>query len=748
MVQVRAQQPVNTDGSINLEAWLDHVLGVDPALDRDSLRKACEFAREAEQQAIAVQHIWAEGTSSFRTGLEIAEILADLRLDQESLIAAVLYRAVREGKAKLEAVEKHFGAPVAKLIEGVLRMAAISASLSPRQSLVLGTQAQVENLRKMLVAMIDDVRVALIKLAERTCAIRAVKNTDDDKRYRVAREVFDIYAPLAHRLGIGHIKWELEDLSFRYLQPDQYKQIAKLLHERRLDREQYINKVMQQLRDELTATGVEADISGRAKHIYSIWRKMQRKGLEFSQIYDVRAVRVLVPEVRDCYTALGIVHTLWRHIPKEFDDYIANPKENGYRSLHTAVLGPEGKVLEVQIRTHAMHEEAELGVCAHWLYKGTDVKSGSSHYEEKIAWLRQVLEWHEELGDIGGLAEQLRVDIEPDRVYVFTPDGHAIDLPTGATPLDFAYRVHTEIGHNCRGAKVNGRIVPLSYGLQTGEQVEIITSKHGAPSRDWLNPNLGYVTTSRARAKIVHWFKLQARDQNVIAGKSYLERELNRLALQGVDFERLAEKCNLKAAEDLFAALGAGDLRLAQVVNAAQQLVEPERDFDQLELLPRRPASGRSGGRDEIQILGVGNLLTQMAGCCQPVPGEPIVGYITQGRGVSIHRQDCPMALQQTEREPERMIQVSWGQAPAKTYPVDIQIRAYDRSGLLRDVSQMLLNEKINVLAVNTQSDKNDNTANMHLTIEIPGMEALGRLLARISQLPNIIEARRSRSGA
>ncbi|SDS76712.1 GTP diphosphokinase [Pseudomonas oryzae] len=746
MVQVRAQQPVNTDGSINLEAWLDHILDVDPALDRDSLRKACEFAREAEQQAIAAKHIWAEGMSSFRTGLEIAEILADLKLDQESLVAAVLYRAVREDKAELEEVARRFGPQVAKLVEGVLRMAAISASLNPRESLVLGSQAQVENLRKMLVAMIDDVRVALIKLAERTCAIRAVKNAPDEKRYRVAREVFDIYAPLAHRLGIGHIKWELEDLSFRYLQPEQYKQIAKLLHERRLDRERYINEVMQQLRDELTATGIEADISGRAKHIYSIWRKMQRKGLEFSQIYDVRAVRVLVPEVRDCYTALGIVHTLWRHIPKEFDDYIANPKENGYRSLHTAVIGPEGKVLEVQIRTQAMHEEAELGVCAHWLYKGTDVKSGSSHYEEKIAWLRQVLEWHEELGDIGGLAEQLRVDIEPDRVYVFTPDGHAIDLPTGATPLDFAYRVHTEIGHNCRGAKVNGRIVPLNYSLQTGEQVEIITGKHGAPSRDWLNPNLGYVTTSRARAKIIHWFKLQARDQNVIAGKSYLERELNRLALQGVDFDKLAEKCNLKNAEDLFAALGAGDLRLAHVVNAAQQLLEPERGFDQLELLPRRPASARSGGADEIQILGVGNLLTQMAGCCQPVPGDAIVGYITQGRGVSIHRQDCPAVLQLGEREPQRIIQVSWGQAPAKTYPVDIQIRAYDRSGLLRDVTQVLLNEKINVLAVNTQSDKSDNTANMRLTIEIPGMAALGRLLARIAQLPNIIEAKRSRA--
>jgi len=378
----------------------------------------------------------------------------------------------------------------------------------------------------MLVAMVDDVRVALIKLAERTCAIRAVKTADDEKRNRVAREVFDIYAPLAHRLGIGHIKWELEDLSFRYLEPDQYKQIATLLHERRLDRERFISDVMGQLRSELQATGVDADISGRAKHIYSIWRKMQRKGLAFSQIYDVRAVRVLVPEMRDCYTALGIVHTLWRHIPKEFDDYIANPKENGYRSLHTAVIGPEGKVLEVQIRTHAMHEEAELGVCAHWRYKGTDVKAGSNQYEEKISWLRQVLEWHEELGDIGGLAEQLRVDIEPDRVYIFTPDGHAIDLPKGATPLDFAYRVHTEIGHNCRGAKINGRIVPLNYSLQTGEQVEIITSKHGTPSRDWLNPNLGYITTSRARAKIVHWFKLQARDQNVAAGKTLLEREL------------------------------------------------------------------------------------------------------------------------------------------------------------------------------------------------------------------------------
>ncbi|AXK53184.1 MULTISPECIES: GTP diphosphokinase [Pseudomonas] len=746
MVQVRAHQPINTDGSINLEAWLDHTVSVDMVLDREALKEACEFAREAELQHIAAKGLSSEGVSSFSTGLEIAEILADLKLDQDSLVAAVLYRGVREGQIQLPAVSQRFGPVVAKLIDGVLRMAAITASLSPRQSLVLGTQAQVENLRKMLVAMVDDVRVALIKLAERTCAIRAVKSADEEKRNRVAREVFDIYAPLAHRLGIGHIKWELEDLSFRYLEPEQYKQIAKLLHERRLDRERFISDVMNQLQNELKATGVNADISGRAKHIYSIWRKMQRKGLEFSQIYDVRAVRVLVPEMRDCYTALGIVHTLWRHIPKEFDDYIANPKENGYRSLHTAVIGPEGKVLEVQIRTHAMHEEAELGVCAHWKYKGTDVKSGSNHYEEKISWLRQVLEWHEELGDIGGLAEQLRVDIEPDRVYIFTPDGHAIDLPKGATPLDFAYRVHTEIGHNCRGAKINGRIVPLNYSLQTGEQVEIITSKHGTPSRDWLNPNLGYVTTSRARAKIVHWFKLQARDQNVAAGKTLLERELNRLDLPQVDFDKLADKANMKTAEDMFAALGAGDLRLAQLVNLAQQLVEPERGNEQLELIPRKAAGYKPGKRGDIQIQGVGNLMTQMAGCCQPLPGDAIVGYITQGRGVSIHRQDCASVLQLAGREPERIIQVSWGPVPVLTYPVDIIIRAYDRSGLLRDVSQVLLNERINVLAVNTRSNKEDNTALMSLTIEIPGLDALGRLLGRISQLPNIIETRRNRT--
>lgn len=744
MVQVRAQCPTNGDGSVDIDAWIERIHQRVPLTSPQTLREACEWALQLEQEAIAAENIWAEGASSFTTGLEMAEILAELKLDQDSLVAAVIYRAVRERKTDLPSVEHRFGAAVAGLVDGVQRMAAISVSQNPAKAAVFSSQSQVENLRKMLVTMVDDVRVALIKLAERTCAIRAVKDAPEEKRYRVAREVFDIYAPLAHRLGIGHIKWELEDLSFRYIEPLQYKQIANLLDERRLDRQEYIDEVMGQLREKLEEAGIQAEITGRAKHIYSIWRKMRRKNIDFSQVYDVRAVRVLVPLVRDCYTSLGIVHSLWRHIPNEFDDYIANPKENGYRSLHTAVVGPGGKVLEVQIRTHGMHEEAELGVCAHWRYKGTDSGSSSSNaYEDKIAWLRQVLEWHEEMGDIGGLADQLRVDFEPDRIYLFTPDGHVLDVPKGATPLDFAYRVHTEIGHSCRGAKVNGRIVPLSYILQTGEHVEIITGKQSGPSRDWLNPNLGYINTSRARAKVQHWFKQQAREQNVQAGKLMLDRELTRLALNGVDYAQLIERLGIRSQDDLFAAVGSGDIRLMHVVNVAQQLIEPDSHSEQLELIPRR--ASKPARRGDIFIQGVGNLMTQLAGCCQPVPGDPIIGYITLGRGVTVHRADCATAMQLQDRDSDRLIEVSWGSERVQTYPVEIYIKAYDRSGLLRDVSQMLANDKINVLEVSTRTNKDDNYAAMLLTVEVPNINVLGRLLARISQLPNIIEARRNR---
>src|SRR5690554_1786122 len=631
MVKVREDYAVDGDGQIDIDGWVQQISSQTHLDDVAQFRRACEKAAEIDLQAYREDRLWAAGSSSFRIGIEMAQVLAELRLDQTSLVAAILYRAVREERVALEVIRKEFGDEVAMLINGVQQMAAISSIHHPLKGNVLGqSEGQLDNVRKMLVTMIDDVRVALIKLAERTCAIRGVKNAPEEKRMRVAREVFDIYAPLAHRLGIGHIKWELEDLSFRYLHETAYKKIARQLDEKRLDRESYLQKVLKDLGDELRSAGIQAELAGRVKHIYSIWRKMRRKGIDFSQVYDVRAVRVLVPDVRDCYAALGIVHSLWRHIPNEFDDYIANPKENGYQSLHTAVIGPEGKVMEVQIRTHKMHEEAELGVCAHWLYKGTDSANRSTGYEAKINWLRQVLEWQEELGDLSGLADHLSCDIASDRVYVFTPEGHVVDLPQGATPVDFAYRVHTEVGHACRGARVNGRIVPLTYPLKTGDQVYILTANNQAPSRDWLNPSLGYIQTSRARAKVTHWFKQQHRDQNIADGRAILEDEFRRLSLYGVDLDDLARKVNYLNADDMFAAVGAGDLRPAHVANTAQEMLEPQEKQLDLKLLGNR--KGQYETDSDIQIRGVGKLKTQVAKCCKPLPGDAIDGYITVGR--------------------------------------------------------------------------------------------------------------------
>jgi GTP pyrophosphokinase len=687
---------------------------------------------------------WGEDRSCLPTGLEMAEILADLHVDQDGLVAAILYRAVREGKLSTALVEDQFGAPIAKLIDGVLRMAAISRVKTERGPVLGQVEDQSDTVRKMLVALVDDVRVALIKLAERTCAIRAVKNSPE-KRYRVAREVADIYAPLAHRLGIGHIKWELEDLSFRYLQPDSYKKIAKLLDEKRLDRQGYIDQVIGELRTELEQAGIKAEFSGRAKHIYSIWRKMQRKGIGFSQVYDIRAVRVLVPEVKDCYAALGIVHGLWRNVPNEFDDYIANPKDNGYRSLHTAVIGPAGKVLEVQIRSFDMHEEAEFGVCAHWRYKGADKQHKTvNSYEEKIAWLRQVLEWHEETGAVSDLTEQF--SRAQDRVYVFTPEGHVINLEHGSTPLDFAYHIHTEVGHRCRGAKVNGRIVPLTYVLQTGEQVEILTGKDNSPRRDWLQANLGYLKGGRARAKVQTWFRQQAREDNIAAGRSLLEKEFKRLALTSLDYKAVAERVRSATVEDMYAAVGVGSLSATQVLHAAQALLVGDEQVETTlppQLLRKRTSKDQAGA---IHIRGVGNLLTHIAGCCKPVPGDAIIGYITVGRGVSVHRQDCAKILQLQYAEPERIIEVSWGDEQA-TYPVELAIQAHDRQGLLRDITQLFATERINVLALNTLSDVANNTATMRLTIEITGLDALSGLLSKLNGLRNIISASRVREG-
>jgi GTP pyrophosphokinase len=742
MVKVRDDYPLTEKGEVDIESWVES-LGKKVKFDKlEKVFSACRLAHDLDAEAARGHRAWGKSHSSYLTGLEMAQILADLRLDQETIVASILYRSVREELISLDKIKEEFGEGVGKLIQGVLQMAAISSIHHPLKGYVLGqTEGQYDNIRKMLVTMIDDVRVVLIKLAERTCAIRAIKDADIEKRKRVAQEVFDIYAPLAHRLGIGHIKWELEDLSFRYIYSTAYKKIAKLLDERRQDREQFIERVLNQLQEALDKESVKAEISGRAKHIYSIWRKMHRKHLDFSQIYDIRAFRILVDELGDCYKVLGIVHSLWGHIPNEFDDYIANPKENGYQSLHTAVVGPGGKIMEIQIRTHAMHEEAELGVCAHWLYKGTDVKTKSTSYEEKINWLRQVLEWQEDIGDLSGIVDELKTDVSSDRVYVFTPKGHVLDLPQGATPLDFAYRIHTNVGHACRGAKVNGRIVPLTYPLKTGDQVQVLTSKNPAPSRDWLNGSLGYIQTSRARAKVTHWFKMQNREQNIIDGRALLEDEFSRLSLDDIRFLDLAKKVNYETADDMFAAIGAGDLRPTHVANIAQQMIEPQQT--QLSLPLNTYKKNRSEDND-IEVLGVGKLMTTLASCCNPVPGDPVVGFITVGRGVSIHHEDCSNLQHLQQAEPNRIIEVAWG-ARKSTYPVNIVIQAYDREGLLRDITNILSNEKINVLAVNTQSDENEYIATLSLKIEISSLEDLGRLLSKVKHLPNVVEAFRIR---
>lgn len=745
MVKVRADHPIAADGNVDISAWVEGLNGIQsqPESTRTELYRACEVSLAAMSVKTEEDHNWGAEASCFRIGLEMAEILADLQLDQDALVAAILYRAVRENKITLVDVQTQFGDTVSKLVKGVLRMAAISYQRNESEDRILGNQAEVqaEKIRKMLVAMVDDVRVALIKLAERTCAIRSVKTAGAARRRQVAREVADIYAPLAHRLGIGHIKWELEDLSFRYLEPEEYKRIAKLLDERRIARQEYIDNMLALLRTELSEASIDGEVTGRAKHIYSIWRKMKRKGIDFSQVYDIRAVRILVPSVRDCYAVLGIVHSLWRNIPHEFDDYIASPKENGYRSLHTAVLGPESKVLEIQIRTQAMHEESELGVCAHWRYKGTDTDAAQDSYEQKISWLRQVLEWHEELGgDSQQLTDDLR-SVDQDRIYVFTPEGHVVDLPKGATPLDFAYRIHTDVGHHCRGAKINGRIVPLNHHLNNADQVEIITGKREAPSRDWLTPALGYVNTARARAKVQHWFKQQARDQNIAEGRGLLDREFKRLALLDLNFEGLSTKLRFNSLDDLYAAVGASDIGVGQVLNAAQKQLDDANP--QQPLIPFKAKSPSKKKDSDIYIEGVGNLLTQIASCCNPVPGDAITGYITLGRGVSIHRQDCSNILQLQADEPQRIIKVEWGNAPQSSYSVDIIIEAYDRYGLLRDITALLDGERINISAMQTLSDKRKNTVDMQVTAEIRSFDELSRILTRLNQLPNIASARR-----
>ena len=746
MVKVREDYPVTEDGQIDLSCWIERINSRTELQDPEVLRQACLFAKEADE-VYEREHLWSARTSAFLTGLAMADILADLKLDQDSLIAAVLYRAVREEKTTLDIITKVFGHDISHLIDGVLRMATINQIINPNHhnQKFSQSQNQLDNIRKMLVAMIDDVRIALIKLAERTFAIRELKDANPERQKRVAREIFDVYAPLAHRLGIGHIKWELEDLSFRYLEPDAYKHVANLLDEKRLQRDSYISQVTQTLRQTLAQADIQAEVTGRSKHIYSIWRKMQRKHLGFHELYDIRAVRVLVTQVRDCYAALGIVHSLWKHIPKEFDDYIATPKENGYRSLHTAVIGPEGKALEVQIRTDNMHEEAELGVCAHWVYKEGIKGNKDAGYESKIAWLRQVLEWQEDMGEtqMDELAEQLNQAIRYERVYVFTKDGHVIDLQAGATPLDFAYNIHTQIGNACRGAKVNGRIVPLTYQLQTSDQVEILTQKGATPSRDWLQANLGYLGTTRAQSKVKAWFKQQDRAIHIHAGREVLEKELSRLSLhlKNTNLQEYAARFNVKTAEDILAGIGSGDIRPAHVVNLiADKLPSTNLEVNVQDVVRR---SRQRHNTSEVIVEGMDNIMVHLAGCCHPVAGEAIMGYITHNRGVSVHACHCVELLRLEAEEPERVIEVQWQHVVSSVQSVNVLIKAWDRTGLLRDVSAVLANEHVNVTGVNTHSNKQDGTALMQITVEVSGVEQLGRILAKIEQQPNVVTARR-----
>jgi GTP pyrophosphokinase len=732
MVSVRdSHLGITSKDSPNVSSWLDAIASARPAAETEVIRRACDLALEAH----AGQYR-ASGEPYFEHVLAVARIVADLGLDHETIAAAILHDVAEDTGVTGEEIRQQFGDTIARLVDGVTKMKLIRAYKSLPES-DKQERVQAENLRKMLLAMAEDVRVVLIKLADRTHNMRTLQALPEDKRIRIARETLDIYAPLANRLGIWQLKWELEDLSLRYLDPQLYQRIARLLDERRVDRDRQVEEFIAILRRELERAGIQATITGRAKHIYSIWRKMERKNLDYHQIHDLRGVRILVDSVSDCYKALGVVHGLWQYIAGEFDDYIATPKENGYQSIHTAVIGPAGRTFEVQIRTLEMHERNELGVAAHWRYK--EGGQGDAALERKIAWLRQVLEWREEIADAGEFVDRFRTEVFEDRIYVFTPAGNVIDMPRGATPIDFAYHVHTEIGHHCRGAKVNGRMVPLTYELQTGQQVEILTVKEGGPSRDWLNPHLGYIRTSRARQKVQHWFRQQDRDKTIVSGRTALERELKRLGLQNVNYEKLATNLGFPTPDDLFIAISHGEIKAARYLRAAQVLIEPA---DQtMPAASKRPR--KRSGDGGFSIEGVGNLLIHIASCCHPVPGDEIRGYITLGRGVTVHRADCPNILRYVTESPERVIVVEWGDSHQQTFPVEVEIQAFDRKGLLSDVTATLANERINLIAINTRSNARDHTADMRLTLEIPDIDVLSRVLTKIGQLPNVLRVNR-----
>jgi GTP diphosphokinase / guanosine-3',5'-bis(diphosphate) 3'-diphosphatase len=740
-----------TRTAVPLERLLEQLPENYTLADRELIQRAYRVAEEAHRDQ--KRH---SGEPYINHCLAVASILADLRVPPEVVAAGLLHDTVEDTTITLNEIKRDFGNSIAVLVDGVTKLTNLprvsrddqhaehsngNNGSEPSEALpsniALGRKQDLvsETLRKTFLAMGEDVRVVIIKLADRLHNMRTLGFMPENKRKRIAKETLDIFAPLANRLGIWQIKWELEDLGFRYLNPEKYKEIAEQIQERRPDREVQIEAIKTNLLRLLESHNIKAEISGRPKHIYSIFKKMTQKGKPFDLVRDVRAVRLIVPDIPSCYAALGVIHTHWRPIPGEFDDYIAAPKDNFYQSLHTAVIYDDKRPLEVQIRTAEMHQNAEYGIAAHWRYKEGAHRDKS--YEQRINWLRNMMEWRTDVNDAQEFVEGMKTDVFQDRVYVFTPRGDIIDLSAGSTPIDFAYHVHTDIGHRCRGARVNGKLVPLYQELKTGDQVEILTAKRGGPSRDWLNPNLGLVKTQRARSKIKAWFKKQEDEQNLAQGRATLERELQRLGITNTNYEKMARELGFKIPEEMFIALGNGDLSVNKVIKQLSDIVETA---DILEATI--PAQETKSSTDAVEVVGLKGLLSTMARCCNPMPGDQIVGYITRGRGATIHRQDCPNILRR--KDTERLLQVDWGKVE-RTFPVHITVKAYDRQGLMGDISTLLQNEGVNIADVSV--NYNRTVADIKLVIEIRDLAQLSRVLTRIESLPNVLEALRTKPG-
>ena len=727
------------DGEVEeapLADWFADLARRRPAEDVARLREAAELARAAHSSQKTV-----DGFNLFLSLLHTVDTLDRLKLDIGPLLAAMLSEMPSQPDYDGKVLGARFGQAVVAMVEQVARIRELSAT-----GTVAVDERDVENLRRMLLGIADDVRAILVVLAKRLQLMRRLKRLPREVQLRVARETHLVHAPLANRLGVWQLKWELEDLCLRYLEPERYLSLAKQLDGKRRERETFIADVVDRLGGACREVGVPVELSGRPKHIYSIWKKMQRKRLDFDQVFDVRAVRALVDTVPQCYEVLGLAHSLWRPIPGEFDDYIAHPKPNGYRSLHTAVVGDDGKPLEIQVRTREMHEHAERGVAAHWRYK--ESASHDDELERRIEWMRRWLGQQDD--DFQGLDGGFDTDTEYEakRIYVLSPKGKVVELPAGATALDFAYAIHTSVGHRCRGAKVDGHIAPLAQPLRSGQKVEILTAKNGGPSRDWLNPHSGYATTNRARNRIRAWFKQQDFDQHLAIGRSSLDREVARLSVPKPDLERLAARFNFKTADDLLASIGRGELSAIQIANA--QVDRPRRDTaaetDRSipEKLKRKAPSRAAGGAGQVVVDGVGDLMTQIAKCCKPVPYDAIVGYITRGRGVTVHRKDCSMVRKMDSANRVRLVDVSWADAQDESrFLVDIGVQAGDRKGLLRDISSVFANAEIDVVGVNTQSDRRNDQANMRFTVEVADMGQLSRVMDRLAQIPDVLNVRR-----